>query len=61
MIIIKSIDFDKQTIKINKSKQFKNKLQLTSLCDLVGGRKRKREVQKEKRARLEAINEQYFI
>lgn len=46
---------------MNKSKQFKNKLQLTSLSDLVGGRKRKREVQKEKRARLEAINKQYFI
>ena len=48
---------------MNKSKQFKNKLQLTSLSGLVGGRKRKRkrEVQKEKRARLEAINEQYFI
>jgi hypothetical protein len=27
---------------MNKSKQFKNKLQLTSLSDLVGGRKRKR-------------------
>ncbi len=61
MIIIESKDSDKQTIKMNMSKRFKNKLQLTSLSDLVGGRKSKREVQKEKRARLEAINKQYFI